>query len=264
MIEILLLITSVITLCFISKDRLMAVAFPMETRLNGTTVKYAIATSWLLGLTLSLPLALFSDYHERHWKNFVESYCAENIKILPIYWQILVVALMWIPLTVLVVCYSTIFWKLRQRENIRKRRRNLMQIQRSYKKKFVSTLFVVVISFVFLRMPFTSFVFIRYFRLQHEDIGEFEYSFEVLWYIAQYLIFLDCALKPIIYGIMNENFRRAFRSSALYRCCGRAKEGAKLKIFHISNNRYELTTKHEEPQSYSKISKDENINLEKF
>jgi hypothetical protein len=262
LIEISLLIASVITLCFISKDRLMAVAFPMEKRLNARQVKYAIATSWLVGLLLSFPLAIFTNYRERQWINFKESWCAENIDIMPLYWQILVIALMWIPLTVLVVCYSTIFYKLKQRENIRRRRQNLMQIQRSYKKKFVSTLFVVVISFVVLRTPLTTFVFIRYFRLHHYEINEISHAIEILWYISHYLIFVDCAVKPVIYGIMNENFRKAFRSSTMYRCCGRAKESVKSKIFHISNHQYELSSRrNDELQSESKIH---NFAVEKF
>lgn len=217
MIEVSLLITSVITLCFISYDRLTAIAFPMETRLNFKTTKFVIAGSWIGGVILSSPLAFFRTYQERQWRNFLESYCKEDMQVLPLYWHILVIALVWIPMAVLIFCYSMIFWKLDQYEKLRKKRDNPLQI--SYKRKFALTLFIVVVSFVLLRLPFTTLVFIRYNMLQRSEGNQVDASFQVLWYISHYLIFLDCALTPVIYGVTNENFRRAFRRTTFYKIC---------------------------------------------
>lgn len=217
MIEVSLLITSVITLCFISYDRLTAIAFPMESRLTFRSTKKVIAASWIGGLILSSPLAIFRDLQKRQWRNFLESFCTENLNVLPLYWHILVIALVWIPMAVLIFCYSMIFWKLDQYEKMRKKRDNPLQI--SYKRKFAVTLFIVVLSFVLLRLPFTTLVFIRYNMLQHSQKNQVEGSFQTLWYISHYLIFLDCALTPVIYGVTNENFRRAFRQTKFYRIC---------------------------------------------
>ena len=217
MIEVSLLITSVITLCFISYDRLTAIAFPMETRLSFKGAKCVILVSWIGGLIISSPLAIFRNYQERQWRNFLESFCTENLNVLPLYWHILVIALVWIPMAVLVFCYSVIFWKLDRYEKIRKKRDNPLQI--SYKRKLAVTLFIVVVSFVLLRLPFTTMVFIRYNMLQHSEMNQVEGSFQVLWYISHYLIFVDCALTPLIYGVTNENFRRAFRQTKFYRMC---------------------------------------------
>lgn len=162
--EVALLITSVITLCFISYDRLTAIAFPMESRLNFKTTKIVIIGSWVAGFIIASPLAIFRDYKERQWKDFLEAFCTEDLKILPLYWHILVIALVWLPMAVLVSCYSVIFWKLDQYEKLRKKRDNPLQI--SYKRKFAVTLFIVVVSFVLLRLPFTTLVFIRYIMLQ--------------------------------------------------------------------------------------------------
>lgn len=45
--------------------------------------------------------------------------------------------------------------------------------------------------------------------------------FYVFWYIAHYLIFFNCSLDPFIYGVTNDNFRRAFKQSFWYTlfCC---------------------------------------------
>lgn len=215
--EAALLITSVITLCFISYDRLTAIAFPMRTRLNYQTVKKAIAVSWIGGLVMASPLAIFRDLEERQWQNFLESFCIENLDVLPIYWHCLTIAVVWIPMIVLIFCYSMIFWKLDRYEKLRQKRDNPLQI--SYKRKFAVTLFIVVVSFVVLRLPFTTLVFIRYNMLQESQMNQVTASFQVLWYVSRYLLFLDSALTPVIYGITNENFRRAFRQTRVYKMC---------------------------------------------
>lgn len=215
--QVALLITSVITLCFISYDRLTAIAFPMETRLSFKTAKIAIAASWIGGLILSSPLAVFRNFQQRQWRNFLESYCKEQLNVLPLYWHILVIALVWIPMAVLIFCYSMIFWKLDQYEKQRKKRDNPLQI--SYKRKFAVTLFIVVLSFVLLRLPFTTMVFWRYNMLQNTEPNQVDASFQMLWYISHILIFLDCALTPLIYGVTNESYRRAFRQTKFYQIC---------------------------------------------
>lgn len=217
MIEVSLLITSVITLCLISYDRLTAIAFPMEARLNFKTAKFAIVGSWIGGIILSQPLAFFRSYQERQWRNFLESFCTENLDVLPLYWHILVIALVWLPMIILILCYSTIFWKLDRYEKIRKRRDNPLQI--SYKRKFAVTLFIVVLSFVLLRLPFTTLVFIRYNMLRDSKMNQVAGPFQILWYISHILIYLDCALTPVIYGVTNQNFRRAFRRTKFYKIC---------------------------------------------
>jgi alpha-D-ribose 1-methylphosphonate 5-phosphate C-P lyase len=40
-------------------------------------------------------------------------------------------------------------------------------------------------------------------------------AYSTLWFISHYLIIVNAVMDPIIYGLSNENFRRAFRSSAL-------------------------------------------------
>lgn len=283
MIEVSLLITAVITLCFISYDRLTAIAFPMETRLNFRTAKYVIIASWIGGIILSSPLAIFRNYQERQWRNFLESFCTENLNILPLYWHILVIALVWIPMAVLIFCYSMIFWKLDQYEKLRKKRDNPLQI--SYKRKFVVTLFIVVLSFVLLRLPFTTLVFIRFNMLQNSEMNQVDGSFQVLWYISHYLIFLDCALTPVIYGVTNESFRRAFRQTKLYKICcfcqRTKKSTTTIEIFTfgtknnyqleprnpIVTNRRFLTTKWLLPEKLSKHSSKKNATVgsnEKF
>lgn len=187
----------------------------MQARLTFHDTKIVITASWICGLILSSPLAIFRNYSERQWKNFLETFCAENINVLPLYWHFIIVALVWIPLCVLIVCYTTIFIKLDQYERMRKRRDHPLTI--SYKRKFAKTLFIVVVTFFVLRMPFTAYVFMRSYKLQSSEINQIDGIYRILWYVSRYLIFLNCALTPCVYGLTNENFRKAFRRSKCYK-----------------------------------------------
>lgn len=73
-------------------------------------------------------------------------------------------------------------------------------------------LFIVVITFVILRIPFTALIFFRNKLLQNNDkmANQIQGSFQTLWYISHYLLYLNAAVNPIIYGLTNDNFRRAY------------------------------------------------------
>lgn len=49
---------------------------------------------------------------ERQWKNFDEKYCTEQALLVNIYWYVIVTALVWLPLTIQIICYTTIFVKV--------------------------------------------------------------------------------------------------------------------------------------------------------
>lgn len=116
----------------------------------------------------------------------------------------------------MVVCYAAILWKLDRYEAQVLRREHPISV--TYKTRVAKTLFVVVLTFVVLRVPFTVMVFARHNLLQGETIGmnQVDGSFSVLWYTSHYLIFLHAAVNPLIYGLTNANFRRAYAQTPLW------------------------------------------------
>lgn len=166
------LLTAVFNMCVVSYDRLTAIVLPMEKRITMRSAKMAMFLTWMVGLMVSIPFAVYRNYkvsfesvlsrfrrmncvrrcmhtdsrhggvclvhgiiqyivvfvfvfghlfrhpaamiswQERHWKNFVEKYCVENITILSVYWHIILVLLVLCPLIVMIICYSAIFWKV--------------------------------------------------------------------------------------------------------------------------------------------------------
>lgn len=78
----------------------------------------------------------------------------------------------------------------------------------SYKRSVARTLFIVVIVFVVLRLPFTILVVLRA-KYSTTD-ASVDSGIQLFWYFSQYLMFANAAVNPLIYGFNNESFRRAY------------------------------------------------------
>uniref|UniRef100_A0A336LRQ1 CSON001565 protein n=1 Tax=Culicoides sonorensis TaxID=179676 RepID=A0A336LRQ1_CULSO len=214
------LITSVINLCGISFDRISAIVMPLNMdslRFTVTRAKIFAVLSWILGLGLALPLSIFRHFVVRQWKNFTEKFCAENVVILSVYWHVIIATLVWIPLSLMIISYTAIFLKLNYYEKQLLKRETPISV--SYKKKISKTLFIVLVTFVLLRLPFTMLVFIREQKLQKSEMNQIDGTFYLLWYMAHYMIFVNAAVNPVIYGLMNGNFRRAFAQTKFCVSC---------------------------------------------
>ncbi|KAL3273589.1 hypothetical protein HHI36_015021 [Cryptolaemus montrouzieri] len=212
-----ILISSVMSLSVISYDRLSSIVIP-ATGLNVTKAKICMVATWVTGFILSIPLVIFRNYKERQWKNFLETFCVEQPIIIKIYWPTIITVLVCIPLSILIVCYISIFVKLHQFETVVLRKVLNHQRKASYRKKAARMMFIVILTFTLCRIPFTAFIFMRYARAtgkSAEQINDIQGIYFIMWYGSKYLIFVNAALNPIIYGITNEKFRKAFKNSKL-------------------------------------------------
>ncbi|XP_049850582.1 neuropeptide Y receptor type 2 isoform X2 [Schistocerca gregaria] len=106
------LLTAVLNLCIVSYDRLTAITLPPEAKLTHNATKVIMAVTWASGFLIALPLIIFRNYKERQWKNFLEQYCTEDTTVLPVYWYIILILLVWFPLSVTTMSYTTIFLKV--------------------------------------------------------------------------------------------------------------------------------------------------------
>lgn len=131
------------------------------------------------------------------------------------YWHVLISAIVWFPLGVMIICYSAIFLKLDRYEQKVLRRENPISV--SYKTKVAKMMFTVLVVFVLLRVPFTTLIFIRNQMLKETKVNQVQGAFTTLWYCSHYLMFCNAAINPIIYGLTNDNFRKAYRQTPLIR-----------------------------------------------
>lgn len=97
---------------------------------------------------------------------------------MPLYWDLIVVLLVWLPLGVMLVTYSAILCKLDHYERSALNREHPMVVR--YKSRVAKTLFVVLMSFVVVRIPFTVMIMVYY-----KDVNDGN-TFEVIAYFKQH------------------------------------------------------------------------------
>lgn len=103
----------------------------------------------------------------------------------------------------------------------------------SYKRRVARMLFIVVIIFIILHLPFTALIFIRNKLLKTFQMDQIDGYFQILWYMAHYLLYLNASVNPIIYGLTNDNFRRAYHQTPLWPKCVRHKSLSMIEIINI-------------------------------
>ncbi|XP_044269870.1 substance-K receptor isoform X2 [Tribolium madens] len=217
-VECSILLASVISVTAISYDRLTAIVLPQESKLTKRGAKIVMAATWLTGILLSTPFYIYRSYKERQWLDFLEKYCTENTMITNIYWHVIITVLVWIPLTIQLICYITIFIKLNKYEKVVLR--NLDHRQVNYKKKAVRMMVSVILTFLICRLPFTALIFYRDIKksnlAQNTQIQNMASgTYHNLWFVSKFFIFVNSALNPVIYSMTNDKFQRGFKTTKL-------------------------------------------------
>ncbi|XP_018566370.1 neuropeptide Y receptor type 2 isoform X3 [Anoplophora glabripennis] len=214
-----ILITSVISMSAITYDRLTAIVLPKETSLNQRGAKIVMAITWIVGIILSIPLSVYRTYKEREWLDFLEKYCTEKTIVINMYWYVIITILVWLPLTIQVICYASILIKLNKYEKIIQKN---FHRHMSYKKRAAKMMFVVIVTFMICRLPFTVLIIYRQQLIKVKQLSssndvknQVNGVYHTLWFTSKLLIFLNAAINPFIYGVNNEKFRRAIKSTKL-------------------------------------------------
>ncbi|KAL0274546.1 UNVERIFIED_CONTAM: hypothetical protein PYX00_002648 [Menopon gallinae] len=210
------LLTGVFNLIVISYNRLLAIVQPHEVHLTAKSVRFFMVATWILGFVSASPLIIFRTYKVRQWQDFLEICCEEDRKVLPLYWNVIISLIIWIPLAIMFACYSTIFYKLDKYEKKVLKRMNPLTV--NYKKRVAKTFFVIITVFIICRVPITALVFWRSKLLQGKNPFTFGPGFANLWFTCHYLMFTNSALNPFLYGLTNESFRRGIKSVLLEGC----------------------------------------------
>ena len=127
-------------------------------------------------------------------------------------------------------CIHKIIFQLDRYEKKSLKRENPRSV--SYKSKVTKIMFIVLIVFIILRIPFTVLVIIRGQNYSNPTMADkIDGYFQILWYTSHYLIFLNCAVNPLIYGLNNEHFQKAFKHTTFFPCC---KRKIKVNILNFS------------------------------
>jgi hypothetical protein len=213
-----ILLASVISVSVISYDRLTAILLPRESKLTKKGAKIVMVITWVAGFLISTPLCVYRTYKERQWKNFLEKYCTEQGVITNIYWHVIISLLVWLPLTIQLICYVSIFIKLTRYEKAMMRKLDHHQV--NYKKKAVRMMFTMIVTFLICRLPFTALILYR--DKSQSNLAQSNHvqnlasgTYHNLWFISKFFMFVNSALNPLIYSVTNDKFQRGFKTTKL-------------------------------------------------
>ncbi|ROT61700.1 putative neuropeptide FF receptor 2, partial [Penaeus vannamei] len=180
------MLVSVTSLATISFDRMIGVAYPFHKHLGAWGSRAIIVGFWVLSAVLALPFSFYRVYTVRIWQDMTERTCGEQRDELRIWWIAVIIALTWLPLLIMVI---------------------------SYTKRVVRMMFVIVLVFILSWLPFQI---MKIFEDKYiDDSGQYlpdqEAEYKVLLSVSHYMMYTNTAVNPLIYALMHQTFRRAFR-----------------------------------------------------
>lgn len=202
------LLAAVGAIMLVSYDRLAAATLTTDARVTKRAAPKLIIISWICAALLSVPWIIFRSYQERQWLDFLETFCAEDRHVLGVYWHVIITILVWVPLGLMIVTYGAILWRLEKSSKDLASRGSGNLIIRARSRAMRVTACVLVTATI-CRLPYTVLVYWMYDLYHRGEMNAVNGSFDRFWFAANYLMYLDCALNPLIYGFTNERFRRA-------------------------------------------------------
>ncbi|XP_053610661.1 allatostatin-A receptor isoform X2 [Plodia interpunctella] len=211
-----LLLAGVGAVMLVSYDRLAAAALSADARVTRSTAPKAIFCTWFVAIVLSLPWILRREYTERQWLDYLETFCVEDVQVLGIYWHFTLTLLVWIPLGLMVITYGTIMWRLECSARELSSRGTGQAITKARSRALRITACVLMTAVV-CRLPYTVLIYWR--NNLSNNINSVEGSYDSMWFVANYLMYLNCAVNPLIYGFTNTKLRKAMDRTPGIACC---------------------------------------------
>lgn len=215
---------SILHLCAISIERLIAIKWPLsyDTKVTPKRIVIALIYIWLQSFVLSIFPALGLAEHRF---NPVMSECEINWLIEPTLTVLLLVFYFFLPITIMLIAYATIFKEVRR--NSRRisaiesagnqgSRKNVLKRE----MKAVKTLAVVVGMFFIMWMPYFVTTTIRAFKGESAIPGTLQRTVITLAYG-------NSCCNFVIYALMNSQLRNAFYQVLKDCCCRR---GARIDL----------------------------------
>ncbi|XP_023933004.1 QRFP-like peptide receptor [Lingula anatina] len=227
--EVTFLTCSVLTLTIIAVDRFFVIVYPLKCRITHRRVTICLVLVWLVSIAVASPHLVVRDVYEVHWKNRVEVSCLEVWPKYIIdhecnteapgkfaYTFFTTVVMYFCPILVMSLAYLMIGCALWNRQFPGVQLDSVRSSRNKAKKRVIRMLLVVLVAFIVCWTPEQAIVLFDLYRdrsntqvrkdhIKHQQDFDKRIKFAV-FYLAQ----LNSALNPVMYGGLNENFRRGF------------------------------------------------------
>ena len=182
--EVFLQTSSILHLCLIAFDRVMAISKPIyhwrKLRKKTTALKL-LTIPWLLA---PINAALFINFHQKS-----------------ISWAILVAVIIIFPSCFITSCYSVLLHRIRKRNRSFSSVQSMQQIN---ERRIIKTMLVVIIAFLICWIP--VFALSIYYTI---NIRRQPYYISVFSKLGTFTEYLNSVCNPFIYAIFNPAFRTA-------------------------------------------------------
>ena len=182
--EVFLLTSSILHLCLIAFDRVIAISKPIYHRQklqSRSTALKLLTIPWLLA---AINATLFI-----------------NLQDAPISSTVISTVIIVFPSCFITLCYSVLL------QTIRKRNRsfsNLQNMQQINEKRIIKTMLTVIIAFAICWMPAIALSIYYIISITH-----LSYYFSIFVSIGAFMSYLNSACNPFIYAVFNPTFRTA-------------------------------------------------------
>ena len=212
-ISITLAAASIHTLVLMAVNRFFRIVKPSKYRLFFTKKKtmIMIIMSWLYSMSASLPYFLSGKKMVFHPSKF---FCYLTINSGAFGAAFVVAVYVGIPSSIIFYCYLRIFKTIRSHNNNLHLPGNGINSVNVEEIKVARTLFVIVVCFNLCWAP------VLLIDIVDTILGRYTFPREA--YVAYtFLANISSALNPLIYGVLNKNFRNDYIKvlSCRYRCC---------------------------------------------
>ncbi|XP_075870208.1 mu-type opioid receptor isoform X2 [Nelusetta ayraudi] len=198
--------TSIFTLTTMSVDRYVAVCHPVKALDFRTphNAKIVNVCNWILSSAIGLPVMVMASTTATSARSFVD--CQLIFPHPSWYWETLLKICVFIfafilPVLIITVCYGLMILRLksvRMLSGSQEKDRNLRRITRM--------VLVVVAVFIVCWTPIHIYVLIT--ALVNIPVNTLQ---TITWHFCIALGYTNSSLNPVLYGYLDENFKRCFR-----------------------------------------------------
>jgi len=196
------------TLTVLAVERYQALVTPMRTKytLTKNSVRYAIASTWILSLAISIPDFVFTHVDPATGK-CVSPLSPEASSVRATYVVIAIASYILLPFLVITFCYFQILRGMFLTHTICAGPAN----GHSEKRKLAILIIAVTVAFYIFFLPFGIFMLHIAFANYTEGHEEGDLEMTVVKTLT-FLVVTSSSLNPVLYAFQSENYRRGFQN----------------------------------------------------
>ncbi|KAF7668325.1 hypothetical protein LDENG_00018490 [Lucifuga dentata] len=231
---------SIYSLVLIAMERYQLIVHPTGWKPVVSQSYMAVFATWMMAALISVPFPMFNVLTSP-FKNMTiplpvadHLICQEQWPSLSsrrAYATSLFIFQYFLPVILIIVCYLSIFLRLRRRKDIVDRARNSNQDKNKGSKRINAMLGSIVVIFALCWLPLN--VFNAVFDWNHEAIPSCEH--DAIFSACHLTAMASTCVNPIIYGFLNSNFQKQLKSTLLRcRCWGAAERYESFPLSVVS------------------------------